>query len=92
MLSRRGSGVLLHISSLPSPYGIGDLGSGAHAGPPGPGSRGQDEPSRNESGKLDLEADGGTINAFLGEETGADDRNLRKGLNSSPEFREGPET
>ncbi len=25
----RGSGVLLHISSLPSPYGIGDLGPGA---------------------------------------------------------------
>jgi 4-alpha-glucanotransferase len=30
MLNRRGSGVLLHISSLPSPYGIGDLGPGAY--------------------------------------------------------------
>ncbi len=29
--TRRGSGVLLHISSLPSPYGIGDLGPGAYA-------------------------------------------------------------
>ncbi|MBN1576254.1 MAG: 4-alpha-glucanotransferase [Chitinispirillaceae bacterium] len=27
----RGSGILLHISSLPSPYGIGDLGSEAYA-------------------------------------------------------------
>ncbi len=27
---KRGSGILLHISSLPSPYGIGDLGSGAY--------------------------------------------------------------
>jgi 4-alpha-glucanotransferase len=27
---RRGSGVLLHITSLPSPYGIGDLGSTAY--------------------------------------------------------------
>lgn len=26
----RGSGVLLHITSLPSPYGIGDLGKGAY--------------------------------------------------------------
>jgi 4-alpha-glucanotransferase len=26
---KRGSGVLLHITSLPSPYGIGDLGPGA---------------------------------------------------------------
>ncbi len=29
ILSRRSSGILLHISSLPSPFGIGDLGSGA---------------------------------------------------------------
>ncbi|NJB68966.1 4-alpha-glucanotransferase [Desulfobaculum xiamenense] len=28
-MSTRGSGVLLHVSSLPSPYGIGDLGSAA---------------------------------------------------------------
>jgi 4-alpha-glucanotransferase len=28
---RRGSGILLHITSIPSPYGIGDLGSGAYA-------------------------------------------------------------
>jgi 4-alpha-glucanotransferase len=28
-LDRRGSGILLHITSLPSPYGIGDLGPGA---------------------------------------------------------------
>ena len=28
---KRGSGVLLHITSLPSPYGIGDLGPGAYA-------------------------------------------------------------
>ncbi|MGB6864751.1 MAG: 4-alpha-glucanotransferase [Candidatus Aminicenantaceae bacterium] len=28
---QRGSGVLLHITSLPSPYGIGDLGPGAYA-------------------------------------------------------------
>lgn len=27
---KRGSGVLLHITSLPSPYGIGDLGPGAY--------------------------------------------------------------
>ncbi len=27
----RGSGVLLHITSLPSPYGVGDLGPGAYA-------------------------------------------------------------
>jgi 4-alpha-glucanotransferase len=27
----RASGVLLHVTSLPSPYGIGDLGSAAHA-------------------------------------------------------------
>ena len=27
----RSSGVLLHVSSLPGPYGIGDLGPGAHA-------------------------------------------------------------
>ncbi|HEX7069226.1 MAG TPA: 4-alpha-glucanotransferase [Rhodothermales bacterium] len=27
----RSSGILLHVSSLPSPFGIGDLGSGAHA-------------------------------------------------------------
>ncbi|HEX3034110.1 MAG TPA: 4-alpha-glucanotransferase [Thermodesulfobacteriota bacterium] len=29
-MKRRGSGVLLHITSLPSPYGIGDLGPGAY--------------------------------------------------------------
>ncbi|MBU0672880.1 MAG: 4-alpha-glucanotransferase [Candidatus Margulisbacteria bacterium] len=29
MLEQRGSGVLLHITSLPSPYGIGDLGPAA---------------------------------------------------------------
>ncbi|NIR50837.1 4-alpha-glucanotransferase [candidate division KSB1 bacterium] len=28
-MTRRGSGILLHITSLPSPYGIGDLGPGA---------------------------------------------------------------
>lgn len=27
---KRGSGVLLHITSLPSPYGVGDLGSSAY--------------------------------------------------------------
>lgn len=27
---RRGSGILLHITSLPSPYGVGDLGSEAY--------------------------------------------------------------
>ena len=27
---KRGSGILLHITSLPSPYGIGDFGSGAY--------------------------------------------------------------
>jgi len=26
----RGSGILLHITSLPSPFGIGDLGPGAY--------------------------------------------------------------
>lgn len=31
MLTRRSSGILLHISSLPSPYGIGDMGPGAYA-------------------------------------------------------------
>jgi 4-alpha-glucanotransferase len=30
-MQQRGSGVLCHITSLPSPYGIGDLGSGAFA-------------------------------------------------------------
>lgn len=30
MESRRASGILLHISSLPSPYGIGDLGPAAY--------------------------------------------------------------
>ena len=30
-MNRRASGILLHISSLPSPYGIGDLGPGAYA-------------------------------------------------------------
>lgn len=29
-MKRRGSGILLHITSLPSPYGIGDFGSEAH--------------------------------------------------------------
>ncbi|MFW8601549.1 4-alpha-glucanotransferase [Desulfobacterota bacterium M19] len=29
-IPRRGSGILLHISSLPGPYGIGDLGSAAY--------------------------------------------------------------
>jgi 4-alpha-glucanotransferase len=29
-MNRRGSGILLHITSLPSPYGIGDLGPWAH--------------------------------------------------------------
>lgn len=28
-MSRRGSGVLLHLTSLPSPFGVGDLGPGA---------------------------------------------------------------
>lgn len=27
---KRGSGILLHVTSLPSPYGIGDFGSGAY--------------------------------------------------------------
>lgn len=30
MLSKRSSGILLHISSLPGPFGIGDLGSHAY--------------------------------------------------------------
>lgn len=30
MIKRRGSGILLHISSLPSPFGIGDLGPDAY--------------------------------------------------------------
>lgn len=30
-MNRRGNGILMHISSLPSPYGIGDLGPGAYA-------------------------------------------------------------
>ena len=30
-MHRRGSGLLLHITSLPSPYGIGDLGPSAYA-------------------------------------------------------------
>jgi len=29
-MGKRGSGILLHITSLPSPYGIGDLGAGAY--------------------------------------------------------------
>ena len=29
-MHRRGSGILLHMTSLPSPYGIGDLGPGAY--------------------------------------------------------------
>ncbi len=31
VIEKRGSGVLLHITSLPGPYGIGDLGPGAYA-------------------------------------------------------------
>jgi len=30
-LGSRSSGVLMHVTSLPGPYGIGDLGPGAHA-------------------------------------------------------------
>ncbi|MEW6600883.1 MAG: 4-alpha-glucanotransferase, partial [Nitrospirota bacterium] len=30
-MSTRGSGILLHITSLPSPYGIGDLGPAAYS-------------------------------------------------------------
>ncbi len=30
MMDVRGSGILLHITSLPSPYGIGDLGPSAY--------------------------------------------------------------
>ena len=30
MLTNRASGILLHISSLPSKYGVGDLGPAAH--------------------------------------------------------------
>ncbi|HJV64093.1 MAG TPA: 4-alpha-glucanotransferase [Geomonas sp.] len=30
-MRRRGSGILCHITSLPSPFGIGDLGPGAYA-------------------------------------------------------------
>ncbi len=29
-MEKRGAGILLHITSLPSPYGIGDLGTGAY--------------------------------------------------------------
>lgn len=29
-MKNRGSGILLHITSLPSPYGVGDLGPGAY--------------------------------------------------------------
>jgi 4-alpha-glucanotransferase len=29
-MKRRGSGILLHITSLPSPFGIGDMGPGAY--------------------------------------------------------------
>jgi len=29
-MNRRGSGILLHVTSLPSPHGIGDLGPGAY--------------------------------------------------------------
>jgi 4-alpha-glucanotransferase len=29
-MRRRGSGILLHITSLPSPYGLGDMGPGAY--------------------------------------------------------------
>ncbi|HXZ25887.1 MAG TPA: 4-alpha-glucanotransferase, partial [Nitrospiria bacterium] len=28
-MTRRGSGILLHPTSLPSPYGVGDLGPAA---------------------------------------------------------------
>ena len=31
LLTRRSSGVLLHITSLPNRWGIGDLGPGAHS-------------------------------------------------------------
>jgi 4-alpha-glucanotransferase len=30
LMKARGSGILLHVSSLPSPYGVGDLGRGAY--------------------------------------------------------------
>lgn len=30
-MHRRGAGVLLHVTSLPSPYGVGDMGAGARA-------------------------------------------------------------
>ena len=30
-MHKRGAGILLHITSLPSPYGVGDLGPGAYA-------------------------------------------------------------
>ena len=30
MMTRRGSGILLHITSLPSKYGVGDLGPEAY--------------------------------------------------------------
>jgi len=30
-MKKRGSGILCHITSLPSPYGIGDLGPEAYA-------------------------------------------------------------
>ncbi len=30
IFDRRSSGILLHPTSLPSPYGIGDLGNGAY--------------------------------------------------------------
>ena len=29
-MKNRGSGILLHLTSLPSPYGIGDLGAWAY--------------------------------------------------------------
>ncbi|MFH1487539.1 MAG: 4-alpha-glucanotransferase, partial [Pseudomonadota bacterium] len=29
-MMKRGSGVLMHVTSLPSPFGIGDLGPGAY--------------------------------------------------------------
>ena len=29
-MERRGSGILLHVTSLPSPYGIGDMGPAAY--------------------------------------------------------------
>ena len=30
LMSRRSAGVVLHITSLPGPHGVGDLGASAH--------------------------------------------------------------